>query len=310
LSDGQYHYYEISGAPEHEDDPNAESSSKSFLLRIGKFVDEAGRLTIKYQMCEEDAQREDFEASEVDEGRLKVFTAHKFSFQDQDNVVHEGQGSIEIDATGKKVVKDKKTTIEVENAEITGAFKDEFGCGSINVSFDTVTPLNSMTGYFEGNFGEFSHKGGVCVFEANKQGSGRGEFTASFLPFVPPNQSVGYCPSGPNTPPTQVSSTTTACPEQTFSHSESFEITSEGAIIDETPDATLVELANNCTLDGSCSSPSDFNEAWDCTAPDGFVEIDMSQIDVSECEKFNEEKHDPKSCEQEDFKEDQQEGTN
>lgn len=279
IPEESYGYYRLLGFGK------GEGEAGEGLLRVGVFTDGDGKRSLKFQMCEQGAQQEDFRLSEV-EGGISAFTAHVFSFVDPTtSETHEGKGSFSVEAFGE-------TAEEMTKAVVNARFKDDFGAGSVDVTADRVEELNSMLGRFSFSNDQFSNDNAVCIFASKGEGSGKFEGTATFPAWEDANVSPSrfLCPPDQNSTtfePVEVAQGDSCT--QSFAGTEDFEFIPGDpplCVIDGEPNAGLQAKVADCELPAQAVEPSSFEETWDCTGE--FVDIDLSTLEekFADCRQY------------------------
>jgi hypothetical protein len=271
-----YTYYKITMGDE---DP------KPFSIRIGKFTNSDSRRCLRFQTCRADTQAESFEICETNDGiNANVQENHADDFGS-------GQGSLDltvhVDADGEP------TAAEISH-QFDGSWGAGSGQGSAEFTADKTTMSNTFLGRFDNSFdgqdGTFVNNAGVCVYAGGGIGSGKFQGHSEFPAFTPDDVNY-YCPPEPGTTdtPTQYGSPTTCTQDfgpVTESFDMDFSVEPPTYVVVDNGVSPWFDLTDSCDIPDAPDAPDSFSEEWDCSAPDGFTELDAASLDFSECEKF------------------------
>jgi len=287
IPENKFGYYNLTGEiPGEEEGPP--TGDDGFKIRIGRFDG-----CLVFQACDGGSQSEYFRACNTD-GGISATAQHLFSgeFEGQQEL---GQGSLSLTALGNI---DQLNSFELTTA-FSGTFRASTFNGSATLTGVRATRSNVFTGHFSGSDTfqgqSFSHDVGVCVYAGDGTGSGRVNGTHTVAPYPYDDQSgrKWYCPPPPdsqNGESTEVvacagqQTCTQNCPEESFDHLESFRIDGTGdsqvCYVIPDDDSPWYSLASACTPP-AFSAPTSFTDTWDCQAPSGFTDINLSSIDQS-----------------------------
>lgn len=310
-----YGYFKLTGSFPGESGPPTEDDD--FVVRIGRFANADGAECIRFQACEGTTQSEYFEACNITGG---ITTVAQHVFNDDFGT---GSGSMVATILGPAE--------DPTSFTLTSAFSGSFGSndtwsgnailtGDKGDENDVSDDANTFFGNFEGSHSfqgqSFTHDMGVCVYAGGGSGSGQVSGEHGMPPYYIPGQGW-YCPpsfdsqDGQSTKQTECDdndsnpSNCSATCQETFTHLESFRI--EGAEDNKTAyilpndQSSWFSSAEGCTIPEE-TSPASFTETWDCSAPSGFTEIDLSTVDSTEilgCIEMDQDHEDqPDNCEQ------------
>jgi hypothetical protein len=247
------------------------SGEGRFLLRLGKFTVD-GQVCLRMQQCEDSTFREDFTICRTADG-VRATQWHKF----RDKLAtgaFTGEGSLDLtvhaDADGAP------TAFEMATAHTWGD-----GAHSCEFTADKEKQLNTYVGHHHfsrtEDAGTFENEGGLCVYAGGGAGSAKGNETSTF--------------------PIDLGGVGSGCPsfatETTGECTATWTLTGEAFTYDVGPPPvfTLAEtspfddLLADCEIPTDTAAPTRPDEEWTCEAPDGFTDVDVGEIDFSDCER-------------------------